>query len=251
MSAVLRLSLVGARGRMGRAISRAASSAGGVEIAASCDRGDDIGSRISGCDVVIDFSHAEATPPNCAACVAEGKPLVIGTTGHSAAHSKEIERAAQSIPIVLAPNFSIGVNTLFWLTRRASELLGRDFHVEITETHHRGKRDAPSGTAKRLAQVVCETRGLEYEHDVVHGREGLVGERPPNQIGMHAIRAGDVVGDHTIVFASTGERVELTHRASSRETFALGALRAAKWIIGKSAGLYTMEDVLGFNDGAR
>ncbi len=147
--------------------------------------------------------------------------------------------------MLLAANFSIGVNTLFWLTRKAAELLGEGFDLEIVETHHRLKKDAPSGTAKHLAEVLCETRGLDYEKDVAHGRRGMIGERPANQIGMHSIRAGDVVGDHTVIFAAAGERLELTHKASSRETFALGALRAARWILAKPSGLYSMEDVLG------
>ena len=245
MSAPLRVLIVGARGRMGRAIESAASSRPDVEISARADVGDSLQDLIAQCDIVIDFSHADATAASCDACVAAGKPLVIGTTGHSLEQRAQIERAAGSVPVVLAPNFSVGVNTIFWLTRKASELLGEGFDVEIVEMHHRLKKDAPSGTAKRLAEVVCEARGLSYERDVAHGRAGLVGERPAPQIGMHAVRGGDVVGDHTVIFASAAERVELTHKASSRETFAVGALRAAKWIVGQPPGLYSMEDVLG------
>ena len=251
MSAAVRVLLVGARGRMGRAVASAAASRAEVEIAAECDRGDDIRARVSGCDVVVEFSHAEATAAVCAACVKAGKPLVVGTTGHSAEQMLSIREAAASIPIVLAPNFSVGVNTLFWLTRKAAGLLGDDFDIEIVEMHHRLKKDAPSGTAKRLAEVACESRGLEYERDVAHGRAGLIGERPAKQIGMHAVRGGDVVGDHTVIFAAAGERVELTHKASSRETFAIGALRAAHWLTGKAPGLYSMEDVLGLGGAAR
>ena len=251
MSTPVRVLLVGARGRMGRAIDAAAGSQPGIEISARADVGDTVAGGITDCDVVIDFSHADATDANCSACVAARKPLVIGTTGHSLDRKAQIERAAASIPIVLAPNFSVGVNTLFWLTRKAAELLGEGFDIEVVEMHHRLKKDAPSGTAKRLAEVLCEARGLSYERDVAHGREGLIGERAARQIGMHAIRGGDVVGDHTVIFANSGERVELTHKASSRETFAIGALRAASWIIGKPPGLYTMEDVLGLNDGSR
>jgi 4-hydroxy-tetrahydrodipicolinate reductase len=179
--------------------------------------------------------------------VSAAKAIVIGTTGHSPAQMEAIARAAETIPIVLAANFSVGVNTLFWLTRKAAELLGEGFDLEIVETHHRLKKDAPSGTAKRLAQILADARSLNYERNVAHGRQGLVGARPVDEIGMHAIRAGDVVGEHTVVFASNGERLELTHKASSRETFATGAARAAQWIIGKPAGLYSMEDVLGFS----
>jgi 4-hydroxy-tetrahydrodipicolinate reductase len=149
------------------------------------------------------------------------------------------------IPIVFSPNFSVGVNALFWLTRKAAEMLGPDFDLEIAETHHRLKKDAPSGTAKKLAEILCEVRKLDYAKNVAHGREGMIGERPAAEIGMHSIRGGDVVGDHTVTFAGRGERLELTHKASSRETFAAGALRAAKWAAGRPAGLYSMEDVLG------
>jgi 4-hydroxy-tetrahydrodipicolinate reductase len=230
---------------MGQAIKLAAQAGTGVEIAAEADQGDDLEPSLGTVDVVIDFSHADATERICAACVANRKSIVIGTTGHSPEQIAAIREAAKSIPVLLAANFSIGVNTLFWLTRKAAELLGEGFDLEIVETHHRLKKDAPSGTAKRLAEVLCGTRGLDYEKDVAHGRRGMIGERPANQIGMHSIRAGDVVGDHTVIFAAAGERLELTHKASSRETFALGALRAARWIMAKPAGLYSMEDVLG------
>ncbi|MGZ5022071.1 MAG: 4-hydroxy-tetrahydrodipicolinate reductase [Chthoniobacterales bacterium] len=243
MSNSVRVLLVGAAGRMGQAIAQAAESQKDVTIAGRCDIGDAIEDSLGKSDVVIDFSHADATERNCAVCLTSGKPLVIGTTGQSSAQIEAIKMAAKSIPVLLAANFSIGVNTLFWLTRKAAELLGEGFDLEIVETHHRLKKDAPSGTAKRLAQILSEVRGLN-EKNFAHGREGLVGERPRNEIGIHAIRAGDVVGDHTVIFAAPGERLELTHKASSRETFALGALRAARWIIGKSPGLYSMEDVL-------
>lgn len=247
MSAPLRILLVGAAGRMGEAIAKAADSQHDVEIAARAERGESIENGLEACDVAIDFSHADATEAVCGACVAARKPLVIGTTAHSRAELKLIEEAARAVPLVLAPNFSVGVNALFWLTRKAAELLGNDFDIEITETHHRLKKDAPSGTAKRLAELLCEGRGLSYDKDVAHGREGLVGERPSNQIGMHAIRAGDVVGEHTVVLAGAGERLELTHKASSRDTFAVGALRAARWTINRPPGRYSMEDVLGLD----
>ena len=251
MSAAVRVLLVGARGRMGRAIAGAAASRAELKIVAECNRGDDIREHLRACDVAIEFSHADATDAVCAACVDARKPLVIGTTGHSSEQMRAVREAAASIPIVLAPNFSVGVNALFWLTRKAAGLLGDGFDIEIVEMHHRMKKDAPSGTAKRLAEVACESVGLDYERDVAHGRAGLVGERPAKQIGMHAVRGGDVVGDHTVIFAGAGERVELTHKASSRETFAVGALRAAQWLVGKAPGLYSMEDVLGLNDTAQ
>jgi 4-hydroxy-tetrahydrodipicolinate reductase len=240
-----RVVLVGARGRLGSAIAAAAQFADDLLIAAQVNRGDDLRAAMSECDVLIDVSNVEATAEITRAAAKYRKPLVIGTTGHSQDQLQLIEEAASSVPVVLAPNFSVGVNTLFWLTRKAAELLGDGFDIEIVETHHRLKKDAPSGTAKRLAQVVCDVRGLSYESDVAHGRAGMVGERPSSQIGMHAIRAGDVVGEHTVTFAAAGERLELTHKASSRDTFAAGALRAARWIIGQQPRLYTMENVLG------
>ena len=229
---------------MGQAIAAAAPGAG-VEIVAGLDLGDDITKNIAACDVVIDFSHPNASSELSRACRETKKPAVIGTTGHSKEERAAIETLAVSVPIVLSPNFSVGVNTLFWLTRKAAEMLGEEFDLEITEMHHRLKKDAPSGTAKRLAEILCEARKLDYAKDVRHGREGLVGERMAKEIGLHSIRGGDVVGDHTVTFAGAGERLELTHKAASRETFALGALRAARWIVGKPPGLYTMQDVLG------
>lgn len=244
MSTPTRILLVGAAGRMGQAIQRAAEGNDTFEIAGKLERGDTIGSSIDACDAVIDFSHADATTDVCAAAARTKKPLVIGTTGHAASQLVAIKNASEKIPLILASNFSVGVNTLFWLTRKAAELLGRDFDLEIVETHHRWKKDAPSGTAKRLAEILCEARKLSYEKDVAHGREGMIGERPDAEIGMHSIRAGDVVGEHTVIFASKGERLELTHKAASRETFAIGALRAAQWLVRKPSGLYDMEDVL-------
>lgn len=240
----VRVLLVGAKGRMGQAIAAAAEAAG-VVISAGLDQGDDLAKEIGGCDVVVDFSHVSATAAICRACLGAGKPLVSGTTGHSNAERALLDDASKTLPIILSPNFSVGVNALFWLTRKAAELLGKDFDLEIVEAHHRLKKDAPSGTARRLAEILCEVRKLEYAKNVAHGREGLIGERPSAEIGVHSIRGGDVVGDHTVIFAGRGERLELAHKASSRETFAAGALRAARWIIGRPPGLYSMEDVLG------
>lgn len=245
MQRALRVLLVGGNGRMGQAISRAAESQSDLDVVARPGRAEPIREHVGNCDVVIDVSSAAATEMVCAACIELNKPLVIGTTGHSADQTDAIATAAKSIPIVLAPNFSLGVNTLFWLARKAAELLGEDFDIEIVESHHRLKKDAPSGTAKRLAELLCEIRGLRYEENVAHGREGVVGERPARQIGMHALRAGETVGEHTVVFAGAGERLELTHRALSRHTFAVGALQAARWIVGRAPMLYAMEHVLG------
>ena len=224
---VLRVLLVGAVGRMGKTIVDLASRESNIEIAAQCDLGDAIEPAMKNCDVAIDFSHADVIEEICRAALQLRKPLVIGTTGHSLAQRQTIEKAARSVPIVFASNFSIGVNALFALTHNAAEILGNEFDLEIIETHHRMKKDAPSGTAKTLAEILKKARKID------------------NEIPTRSIREGDVVGEHTVVFAEPGERLELTHRASSREIFARGALRAAEWIIGKPAGLYNMQDVLG------
>lgn len=240
----VRVLLVGAKGRMGEAISAAARGANAV-IAAGLDQGDDLAKEINGCDVVIDFSHPDATEEICQAALGAAKPLVIGTTGHTPVQRGLIEKASRALAVVFSPNFSVGVNTLFWLTRQAAEMLGGDFDFEIVEAHHKLKRDAPSGTAKKLAEILCDVRRLDYEEAALHGREGLIGARPGAQIGVHSIRGGDIVGDHTVMLVGSGERLELIHRATSREAFAVGALRAANWVIGCPSGLYTMEDVIG------
>jgi 4-hydroxy-tetrahydrodipicolinate reductase len=240
----VRVLLVGAKGRMGQAIAAAAEAANAV-IVAGLEQGDDLAKEIRACDVVVDFSHPSATEEISRVSLEASKPLVIGTTGHSNEERALLEKASKSLPIVFSPNFSIGVNALFWLTRRTAEMLGQDFDLEIVETHHRLKKDAPSGTAKKLAEVLCEVRKLDYARNVTHGRKGLIGERSAAEIGVHSVRGGDVVGDHKVAFAGPGERLELTHKASSRETFATGALRAARWVVGRPPGLYSMEDVLG------
>ncbi len=239
--------ITGISGRMGQAVKAAVELNPETTATATHDAGEDIQSALSAADCAIDFSFHGFTPELLAAAVAQGKPLVIGTTGHTPEEKAAIASASQQIPIVFASNYSVGVNTLFWLTRKATAIL-KDYDIEITEMHHHHKLDAPSGTARTLAEIVCEETGLSYEEDVMHGRNGLVGARPQRQIGMHSLRGGDVVGDHTVMFATDGERVELTHKASSRMTFAQGAVRAALWLAGKPAGLYSMQDVLGFCD---
>ncbi|MFM8231105.1 MAG: 4-hydroxy-tetrahydrodipicolinate reductase, partial [Chthoniobacterales bacterium] len=179
------------------------------------------------------------------ACADAGKVLVVGTTGHELAEREQIHKAAERIALVFSPNYSVGVNTLFWLTRKAAEILGPGFDLEVVEMHHRLKKDSPSGTARHLAEILAEVRRLDYTEAARHGRAGIVGERTNDEIGVHAIRGGDVVGDHTVICAAPGERLELTHKASSRDTFARGALRAAKWAAKQPAGLYDMQDVLG------
>ena len=216
----------------------------GIEIVAGVDEGDDLSAFITDCDAVIDFSLHSATADCAALCVEHGKALVIGTTGHTDEEKSSIVNLKSKIPIVWASNYSTGVNTLFWLTRKAAEILGPDFDLEVVEMHHRHKVDAPSGTAATLGEILLEVRD-QQKNALRHGREGIVGARTDEEIGMHSLRGGDVVGDHTVIYAGAGERLELTHRAASRETFANGALRAAQWTTGKSAGLYDMQDVLG------
>ena len=248
MITTTRLVINGAKGRMGHALLSCAARASELTVTAALDADDDLSAALSGCDAVIDFTHASVTAGVAEACAAAGKALVIGTTGQDDGSRARIRAAAAQIPIVFAPNFSIGVNTLFWLTRKAAQILGPDFDLEVVEMHHNLTKDAPSGTARRLAEILAEVRGLDYDHDVRHGREGMVGERPRAEIGMHAIRGGDVVGDHSVIFANIGERLELAHKASSRDTFANGALRAAKWARTQSPGLYDMQSVLGLGE---
>ena len=230
---------------MGQALVSCSKEDPELEVAAEIDVGDDFAGSVPKCDVAIDFSHHSSVELVLARCVENMKPLVIGTTGHTDTQIACIRHAAGQIPIVFSANYSTGGNTLFWLTRKATEILGPSFDLEVVEMHHRLKKDAPSGTAKRLAEILAEVRQLSYAEDTRHGRQGLVGERTNNEIGVHAIRGGDVVGDHTVIFAAPGERVELTHKASNRDTFARGALRAAKWTTTQSPGLYDMQDVLG------
>ena len=235
----IRIALVGAAGRMGRAIVDIADSEG-AEIVTRMDVGDPL--VATNADALIDFSSAAAAESVCYAAATSNTALVIGTTGHSPKEKRIIETAAHKIPVVIASNFSIGVNVLFSLTERAAKILGDDFDLEIVEVHHRLKNDAPSGTAKTLAEILQRVR---QNSSLRHGREGMVGARGKTEIGIHSVRGGDMVGDHTVIFAGNGERLELTHRASSRETFARGALRAAQWVLGKSPGLYDMRNVLG------
>lgn len=217
--------VIGAAGRMGKTVVDLVQNDPEIQIAALCDLGDSIEPAMKNCDVAIDFSQAGSLDDICRAALQHGKSLVIGTTGHSQQQRKTLETTAHSVPIVLASNFSVGVNVLFWLTRKTAELLGSGFDPQIVETHHKMKKDAPSGTAKTLGEILNTLRNSE--------------------IPIQSIREGDVVGEHTVIFAGPGERLELTHRAANREIFATGALRAAKWIINKPPGLYSMQHVLG------
>jgi 4-hydroxy-tetrahydrodipicolinate reductase len=237
--------ITGSKGRMGQALVACAAKIPDLQIIGQVDKDDDLRSVIEKCDVVIDFSLHSATPQVAELCAAHKKALVIGTTGHSDAEQTKIKEQKTKVPIVWSSNYSTGVNTLFWLTRKAAEILGPAFDLEVVEMHHRLKKDAPSGTAKSLAEILAVVRNEQLEKVARHGRVGIVGERTTQEIGIHSIRGGDVVGDHTVIFANTGERLELTHKASSRDTFANGALRAAQWVVKQKPGIYDMQDVLG------
>lgn len=240
-----RILITGARGRMGQALIACASRISGLQVTGQIDVGDDPAACIQDCDAVIDFSFHNATAGVAALCAQHQKSLVIGTTGHSETEKAAILKHQSAIPMVWASNYSTGVNTLFWLTRKAAEILGPGFDLEVVEMHHRMKKDAPSGTATTLLEILADVRKLQLAEALRHGRQGIVGERTDAEIGIHALRGGDVVGDHTVIFAANGERVELTHKASSRDTFANGALRAAQWVVRQPPGLYSMQDVLG------
>jgi 4-hydroxy-tetrahydrodipicolinate reductase len=242
-----RLHVHGGNGRLGKAIVRIAAESGHYDVSVS-GRHEDLSKLDAAWDVAIDVSLPEGTLTIIDRCAAGGIPLVIGTTGHSAAQIEQIRAASRRIAVLLSPNFSIGVNLLFWLAERTSEILGPEFDPEILELHHRQKKDSPSGTAKRLAQIIAKTRELEYDKAARHGRKGSLGERTRDEIGIHALRGGDIVGEHTLFFAGAGERIELTHRASSRDVFARGALRAARWLIGKTPNWYDMQDLLGLRE---
>jgi len=239
----LRILLNGAKGRMGRTIAALAGEMNAV-IHAATDAGDNPAPHLAGCDVIIDFSAHSATGKLLELAVSEKKPVVIGTTGHSAAEKRRLLALAAKVPCVWAGNFSVGVNLLFALTRRAAAVLGADYDAEVVEMHHRFKKDAPSGTAARLLEIILEERKLTAKA-LRHGRSGLTGERKPSEVGVHALRGGDVVGDHTVLFAALGERLELTHKAGDRAIFARGAVRAAHWIVRQKPGFYDMQDVLG------
>lgn len=240
-----RVIITGSKGRMGKALLECASHFPELQVAGQIDQGDDLKPLIGQGDVVVDFSAHTATAAVAALCAEYGKAIVIGTTGHSKEDRSAILAHSSRIPMVLSSNFSTGVNTLFWLTRKAAEILGPAFDLEVIETHHRLKKDAPSGTAKTLAEILASVRKEQIDKVARYGRSGIVGERTTAEIGLHSIRGGDVVGDHTVLFASIGERLELTHKASTRETFANGALRAALWAVNQKPGLYDMQDVLG------
>jgi len=243
-----RIVITGAKGRMGQSLIACAPRFPDIQVVGKIDMGDDLEAVLKGANVLIDFSFHSGTAAMAEACARHNAAMIIGTTGHLEDEKKRILAATEQIPIVWASNYSTGVNTLFWLTRKAAEILGPNFDLEVVEMHHRLKKDAPSGTAMTLAEILAAVRNEQLDAVIQHGREGIVGERSAREIGMHSVRGGDVVGDHTVIFAANGERVELTHKASNRDTFANGALRAALWVANQKPGLYNMQHVLGLQD---
>jgi 4-hydroxy-tetrahydrodipicolinate reductase len=241
-----RIIINGAKGRMGHALLSAAAELQ-LPVAAAVDMGDDLSAALAGADVLVDFSIHTATAKVIESAIAQKKALVIGTTGHSASGKKLLLALAARVPTVWAGNFSVGVNLLFALTRRATRVLGAEYDTEVVEMHHRFKKDAPSGTAARLLEIILEERKLSAAA-LRHGRSGITGERTAGEVGVHSLRGGDVIGDHTVIYAALGERLELTHKASDRGIFARGALRAAQWVVNQPPGVYDMQDVLGLND---
>jgi 4-hydroxy-tetrahydrodipicolinate reductase len=239
--------IIGSKGRMGQALVRLAEASDDLQVVGQADEGDDLIGPIDKADAVIDFSHHSIGAMIAEETAKRGKALVVGATGHSDEDRARILDCQKAIPLILASNYAVGVNALFFLTRKAAKILGPGYDREITEMHHRFKKDAPSGTARTLAEMICEADGLEYNDAVRHGRSGEPGERTSQEIGIHALRGGDVVGEHTVYFAGLGERLELTVRSSNRDSYASGALRAAQWLQGKAPGAYTMFDVLGLS----
>jgi 4-hydroxy-tetrahydrodipicolinate reductase len=265
---MLRIAVAGVAGRMGKEIVKAIVETDGVVLAAAtvssespainqdvgqlCGLGNlgvntqsNLSDSIDDFDVLIDFTSPQASIENLSVCKSAGKKIIIGTTGFSSEQKAQIEAAGKGIAIVFAPNMSVGVNLCLKLIEMAANILGEDSDIEIIEAHHRNKKDAPSGTALKMGEVVAEALGRNLEDCAVFGREGDIGVRDQNTIGFETIRAGDIVGDHTVMFASAGERVEITHKSSSRMTYASGSVRAALWLQDKDIGLYDMQDVLG------
>lgn len=264
----LSIAILGISGRMGRTLLTGIENSGDLKLSGGLDSPDsrwvnqdaaalagpsaagviisaDPGTALRGAQAAIAFALPQGTPAIVAACVAAKCPLVLGTTGHSAEQLAVVEAAAKQIPIVMASNFSLGVNLLFKLAELAAEALNADYDAEIFEAHHRNKKDAPSGTALSIGESVAKGRRTTLQKDAVYARHGETGARERGKIGFSVLRAGDIVGDHTLTFAGPGERIELTHRADDRMAFASGALHAARWAIGKSAARYSMRDVLG------
>lgn len=260
--------VTGAAGRMGSRIINVLAGSEGIGLAAAVEKkghpliGQDAGgpaglsstgvliidnldAALAAGEVLIDFTFTEATLEHIGACARHHRPIVVGTTGFSKEELAQIRKFSETIPCLLSPNMSIGVNLSFKILAEVAQALGDDYDVEIVEAHHRMKKDAPSGTALKMAQVVAGALGRNLDEVGVYARKGMIGERSRMEIGIQTLRAGDIVGEHTVLFAGKGERIEITHRAHSRDTFAAGAVRAAKWLAGKKPGMYDMQDVLG------
>lgn len=245
----MKVAILGAAGRMGRMLCALAEANPELELVARVDVADGFDTTWpDGTEAVVDFTFHTAVPANVEKAAAAGVAYVIGTTGLSADEQARVDACAQKIPIIQAANYSLGVNLLLDLVRKAAAVLGTDYDIEVVEMHHRHKKDAPSGTALMLARAAAAGRQVELDDVACYGRHGIVGERPEGQIALHALRGGSVVGDHTVMFAGDVERVEITHKAQGREAFAAGALRAAQWAAGRAPGRYDMRDVLGFTD---
>ena len=265
---MIRIAVTGAAGRMGKTLIEAIANHPDTKLSVALERSDssllgadagelagigkngvavvcDLAAVVDDFDVLVDFTVPAATLANAKVCAAHGKKMVIGTTGFDAAQKVELDTACESMAVCMASNFSTGVNVCFKLLELAARVLGEDSDIEIYEAHHRHKVDAPSGTALSMGQVVADTLGRDLQKVAVYGREGHTGPRDSDTIGFATVRAADIVGDHTVMFAAEGERVEITHKASSRMSFARGAVRAASWLGGQGAGRYDMQDVLG------
>lgn len=263
----LKLGIVGANGRMGRMLIEAILKDGEAVLAAAIDQPgspvvgknagelvglssdvlitDNLEAGIGACDCLIDFTRPEGTLKHLELCRQKGVAMVIGTTGFDEAGKAAIAAAAKDVPVVFAPNMAVGVNLVFKLLDTAARILSEGYDIEVVEAHHRMKVDAPSGTALRMGEVVAEALGRDLKECAVYGREGVTGQRDPSTIGFATVRGGDIVGDHTVMFCGIGERVEITHKSSSRMTYATGSIRAARFLAGKKNGLYDMQDVLG------
>jgi len=244
-SAPLRIAVAGASGRMGQMLIEAVGAADDMAVAGALHTHSDLRTGLATAQVLIDFTRPEGTLAHLAVCRELGVNAVIGTTGFSDAQKAEIAAHAQHIAIVMAPNMSVGVNVVFKLLDMAARALHEGYDIEIIEAHHRHKVDAPSGTALKMGEVVAGALGRDLKDCAVYAREGVTGERDPSSIGFATIRGGDIVGDHTVMFAGTGERIEITHRSNSRAGYAQGSLRAARFLAGRKAGLFGMNDVLG------
>ena len=242
----MKIAIVGAAGRMGKKLCELAPTMG-LEVVSKVDVAEGFDAEWCSCtEGVIDFSHHSCLAANIAKAAATGIPYVIGTTGILPEEQAAVDAAASTIPVVQSGNYSLGVNILLELVEKSASLLGEDYDIEITEMHHCHKKDAPSGTALMLAKSAAAGRGVSLDEKAIYGRHGDVGERPRGEIAVHALRGGSVVGDHTVMFASELERIELTHKAQDRAAFAAGALKALVWAKGRASGIYTMRHVLGF-----